>query len=165
MESIVFRDYLYISPKNLQKNDLVEIAERKYKTYNNSKIGIIMRVNAVIPISEILIQENGSGKVYAEIEVERFLPKIGDAVKAKVELIFQHGVFCRVDKRHLLVPSEQLTKYGFLFTGNTYVNNKRTIEQGTTITAIIKNIKFNGEYFNCVCDLDKNQICTKNKFR
>lgn len=150
---------LYLEPKQLNKNyqetlyDLVcdKIEKKCKKNYGY--------INKVISIKECVYEEimKMIPNVYflMQVNIETYMPSIGDKIKINIEFIFNHGIFGSFEKIKVLIPIQNCSNYSLkqefsqLILANNK-NQKNIIKKDDIIEIEITNVRFEKENFSCL---------------
>jgi DNA-directed RNA polymerase subunit E'/Rpb7 len=149
---------LILHPDQLNYNYKDIIYDLIQKDCVNSCIKEIGYVKQIIKIQKIVYDEimKMTPNIFIKvlIEIECYLPKIGDHLQIRVELVFNHGIFANFNKIKVLVPIYNCQEYELIqdFT-ETYLQKKNSlskIKKNDIIYIEITNLRFEKENFSCL---------------
>tara|TARA_X000000950_G_C13751714_1_gene592936 strand:- start:528 stop:1034 length:507 start_codon:yes stop_codon:yes gene_type:complete len=156
---------IFIEPKHIDieyKETLFKKIVKKYEGKAVDNIGIIKKVNKINKIYKHKIVDN-SIYIYffLNIEIIRYLPKIGNICKLKINKIFPYGLFFIQEHIRILVPANSINKEKYKIENdneeqNMYlINNEKKIIYtiGSEIEIELFEIRFEKEGFNCLAKI------------
>ncbi len=119
MKTIVITEYIGLEPeflsKNMLKPKILESIDEKFFGKCHSKYGFIIKIfkDTVIILENYISSIDNNVNFKVEFNAQIILPEVGQVIKCKVDMIFNHGIFASIHNLKLLVPKTQLSKYEF----------------------------------------------------
>lgn len=153
---------LILTPEHLNQNIHNLIFNILKNQCENTCIKNIGFIKKVIKIKEIVHDEimkmTPNLNIRILLEIESYLPKIGDKIKIKVDLIFSHGIFANFNSLKVLIPIHHCGNYSLIQDfAESYLKNKgtnQTIKKNDIIEIEITNIRFEKENYSCLGKID-----------
>lgn len=148
---------VYLIPTELNE-DLYDIVYekvcKKYEKSSNDKIGYISEVMDNITINDSVIK-NDFVKINVSFNAMVFHPTKGSKLKAIIQVIFNHGIFCFFEKIKILIPVTTLKNYKIV-DGELVGKDSIIYKTGDEISIKITEYRYEKKQFNCIASLIEN---------
>ena len=163
MKTIVITEYVGLEPeflsKNMLKPKILESIDEKFLGKCHSKYGFIIKIfkDTVIILENYISSIDNNVNFKVEFNAQIILPEVGQVIKCKVDMIFNHGIFASIHNLKLLVPKTQLSKYEFTTNVDNnpiYKSAKRKIEKDNEIECKINAVRYDKKQYSCIGELN-----------
>jgi len=149
---------IILLPQQLDKNyeqTLFEMIQKECENICIKDIGYIrklVKINKIVHNDIMKMTPNVNLKLL--LEVESYLPQVGDQLQIKVEFIFTHGIFANFNTLKLLIPIHNCTPYELCQEKNDFYlihsKTKQKIQKEDIISIEITNIRFEKNNYSCL---------------
>ena len=137
---------------NIQENILNKIQELKDSC--TEEHGYIININNDINIISNKIIDNTSDTLFKTKFRARVLkPAIGMELEAKINMIFNHGIFCQYLNLPILIPYTKLVGYEYI--DKKFKKGEEEFQIGSSINVRITDIRYHNKNINCIASLKK----------
>jgi len=154
MEKIDIIKDIILEAKYLNNNIRENIIEqiKKLKDLCTEEYGYIIDINDNINIITNKILDN-TGDILFKIkfEAEVLKPVIGMELEARINMIFNHGIFCQYLNLPILIPYTKLSEYEYI--DKKFKKGENELQIGDNIIVKITDIRYHNKNINCIASL------------
>ena len=116
--------------------------------------GYIIDINNDVKIISNKIIDNTSDILFKiKFRAKVLKPVVGMELEAKINMIFNHGIFCQYLNLPILIPYTKLAGYEYI--DKKFKKGLKEFHVGDNITVKITDIRYHNKNINCIASLKK----------
>ena len=152
-----------ISPNYMDENiikNVIYILKNKYEKTCEEDYGLIMTIDSIKDIQNVISKDSCSIIFEITFIATTIKPEKNMSISFVPTLILPKGIFGKLyDNINLFIPESSIISKGWVYKEDSFIfSNKekekeKKIDKKTKIDVLIKDIKFNTNKYNCICDL------------
>ena len=136
--------------KDIKKNILNIL--KKLKEECTEKYGYIIDIIKIIKIIDNKILDNtGDILITVKFSAKILKPKIDIELNAKINMVFNHGIFCEYIHLPILIPYTKLKD--FEYQDKKFIKGDKILKIGDDINVKLTDIRYHKKKFNCIASL------------
>lgn len=156
---------LSIGPQYMDENiikNVVHMLKNKYEKTCEEENGLILNIENIKDIQNMISKDSCSIIFEITFTAKTIKPEKNSDISFIPTLILAKGIFGKLyDNINLFIPESSLKKKGWIFKEDSFFlsssskekEKDKKIDKKTEINVLIKDIKFNTNKYNCICDL------------
>ena len=146
-----------LHPAHLDKNIMITVKEllsKKYEKTCDEEIGLFITVGEIIKSTNVISKDLKSINFTVDFLAKVAKPEINMTISFKPTMIMAKGIFGKIyDNINFFIPESSLKDW--IFENGGFKKGKKKITKNETIEAIITDIRYEPNKYNCICSLKK----------
>ena len=154
MEEKILVEKIILESKYINKDIKNNIQNKieKLKGECTEKYGYIIEIIEIIEIMDNKILNNtGDILITVKFKGKILKPKIDMELNAKINMVFNHGIFCEYINLPILIPYTKLKD--FEYQDKKFVKGDHVFKIGDNINIVLTDIRYHKKKFNCIASL------------
>lgn len=152
-----------ISPHYMDENiikNVIHMLKNKYEKTCEEEYGLILSIDNIKDIQNMISKDSCTIIFDIKFIATTVKPEKNMCISFEPTLILPKGIFGKLyDNINLFIPDTSITSKGWVYKEDSFVfddkhkEKEKKIDKKSKINVLIKDIKFNTNKYNCICDL------------